>query len=104
MKTTFRKLKPSDFPAQISVDTRPVEERAHILGTGIEVWEVLKTWFEVDEDWDRLRNCYDCLTEEQLRAAMAYANEHRDAIEARIAEDYTYLPESLRDEIPARFR
>jgi len=104
METSLRKLQASDFPAYISADTRPVEERAHIMGAGVEVWEVLKTWFEVDEDWSRLRNCYDWLTEDQLRAAMAYAQEHWEVIRARIAEDYTYLPESLRDEIPLRFR
>ncbi len=83
---------------------RPREVRARIGDSGIEVWEALKTYFEVDEDWDRFRDCYELLTDDQLRAALAYAEQHWDVIEARIAEDYTYVPESLRHTVPARWR
>lgn len=88
----------------IIVDRRPAEVRARILGTGLEVWEVAKTYYEVGEDWHRLRGCYERLTEDQLRAALAYAEQHWDVIQERIAEDYTHVPESLRDTIPARWR
>jgi uncharacterized protein (DUF433 family) len=88
----------------IIVDRRPAEVRARILGTGLEVWEVVKTYYEVGEDWHRFQARYERLTEDQLRAALAYAKEHWDVIGTRIAEDYIHVPESLRGTVPARWR
>ncbi|MGE0540233.1 MAG: DUF433 domain-containing protein [Dehalococcoidia bacterium] len=88
----------------IIVDRRPAEVRARILGTGLEVWEVVKTYHEVGEDWPRFRACYEQLTEDQLRAALTYAKSHWEVIGPRIAEGYTHVPESLRETIPARWR
>jgi len=83
---------------------RPREVRARIGDSGIEVWEAVRTFYEVDEDWARFRDCYDWLTEDQLRAALAYAEKHWDVIEPRIAENYAYVPAPFRDAIPARWR
>lgn len=88
----------------VVVDRRPPEVRAHISGTGLEVWEVMKTWFEVNEDWPTFRDCYEDVPEDDLRAALEYGRKHWDIIEARIALDYTYVPESFRDDIPERWR
>jgi uncharacterized protein (DUF433 family) len=82
-------------PPGIAVSRSP-EQTARILGTGNEVWEVYKTYLEVGRDEARLQRAYHWLTEEQLRAALAYAAEHRAAILERIREDYEYLPEDER--------
>lgn len=79
---------------------RPPAQTARIMGTGIEVWQVVKTYLEVDRDWARLRAAYEWLPEADLREALSYANDHREAITARIEEDYRYLPEGLRPTFP----
>jgi uncharacterized protein (DUF433 family) len=83
----------------IAVPTRPPEQMARILGTGIEVWEVVKTYLEVGRDQERLRRAYHWLTDEQIQAAFDYANAHNEAILARIRADYRHLPEDERPPI-----
>jgi uncharacterized protein (DUF433 family) len=92
-----------DVPGVI-VDRRPPEVRARLLGTGLEVWEVAKTYYEVGEDWERLRRCYETLSDDQLRAALTFAEKYWDVIAARIAEEYAFVPESLRETVPSRWR
>jgi len=104
MVTTTPESMSAAIPPEIAVSLRPPEQRARILGTGIEVWQVVRTYYEVNEDWKRLRACYDWLTEKQLRAAMAYGHAHWEPIAARIAEEYARLPDDLRDGIPAHWR
>lgn len=77
------------------------EYAARILGTGLEVWEIYKTYLEVSQDATRLRRAYHWLTEEQIHAALVYARIHRAAILARIEEDYRYLPEGERPPVLA---
>jgi uncharacterized protein (DUF433 family) len=84
----------------IVVSTRPAEQTARVLGTGIKVWQIARTYLEVGRDWDRLRTAYHWLTEAQLRDAMRYAEEHAQAIDDRIQEDYARLPEDLRPDPP----
>jgi uncharacterized protein (DUF433 family) len=82
---------------------RPPAESARIMGTGIEVWQVVKTYLEAGCDWERLKSAYTWLPEADLREALSYANDHRDDITARIREDYQYLPEELRPSFPIRW-
>lgn len=78
------------------VVARSPEQTARILGAGIEVWEVIKTFIEVGRDYERLRRAYRWLSEAQLQAAFAYAGAHREAISERIREDYRHLPQDER--------
>ncbi len=55
---------------------------AKVAGTGLGVWEIIQTYRDSNQDWDQLRECYDWLSEGQLRAALAYA----EAYPAEIAE------------------
>lgn len=50
----------------------PAGRRARVGGTGIEVFEVIATYRDVGGDWQLLKQSYDWLTEDQLRAALAY--------------------------------
>ena len=70
--------------AGISVTHRPPEQSARIEGTGIEVFEVLKVYRAVGEDWEQLRESFDWLSEQQLRAALAYAAAHAREMEDRL--------------------
>src|SRR5262245_38485662 len=77
----------------IVVDTHTPAQRARLMGTGIEVWQIIQTYLEVGCDWGRLRRSYDWLSEADLREALTSANEHREEIADCIRENYSYLPE-----------
>jgi uncharacterized protein (DUF433 family) len=74
------------------VESRDPKQTARILGTGVEVWEVVRTFIEVGHDAERLQRAYHWLSEAQLAAALEYAREHRPAITARLEEHYRFLP------------
>jgi uncharacterized protein (DUF433 family) len=71
------------------------ERQVVVAGTGLEVWEVIETYRDVSEDFDRLKACYDHLNDFQLRAAIAYATAYPDEIDARIAENESWTPERV---------
>jgi uncharacterized protein (DUF433 family) len=92
-RTTYR----SEVPGIVVVEGAPAAT-ARILGTGLEVWEVVRTYLELGRDWARLREAYRWIEERQLAAALAFARRHAADVLARIQEDYAYLPEDLRPE------
>ena len=63
------------------------ERVPRIAGTGIEVFEVISAYKSVDSDWKALKQACDFLTEDQLRAALAYYREYRDEVNARLDEE-----------------
>lgn len=65
----------------------PLSERARIAGTGIEVFEVVKTHRALCEDWEALRRAYHWLTEGQLQAALAFAGQNPEHVAARLARE-----------------
>jgi uncharacterized protein (DUF433 family) len=77
---------------------RDEPERTRLPGTGIEVWEVVKTFIEVGCNWGHLRQAYPWLDEARLADALKVARIHSDAVLARIRADYAVLPEHLRPE------
>ena len=91
-----RSVQAEGLPPPGIVVSRPAEQTARILGSGLEVWEVYKAFLEMGRDEERLRRAFHWLTEEQLHAALRYAAEHEAAILARIRADYARLPEELR--------
>ena len=81
------------IPGIVPIDGPP--ETARVPGTGIEVWEMVSIFENVGRDWETLKQALHWLTEEQLRAAMAYAEQHEDAIRARIEENQRWTPEKM---------
>lgn len=71
-----------------------------IVGTGLEVWEIVRGYRQVDEDFARLQYGYDWLSAEQLQAALHYASLYPDEVNARIAEDDAFDIEKLWAEYP----
>lgn len=63
------------------------EQTARIAGTGIDVFEVILTYRELGCDWDALKRAFNWLSEDQLRAALAYYAEHTAALDERLAAD-----------------
>ena len=74
--------------------------RAILAGTGLEVWEVVATYKSVDGDYERLQECYEWLSEPQLRAALSYYGLYPEEIEARLEEEEYWRPEKLYEEFP----
>lgn len=62
----------------------PLEERARNQGTGVEPWMIAQTLEVVNGNWDALRETFDWLSEEQLRAAMAFCEANPELIRERI--------------------
>lgn len=74
--------------------------KARIVGTGIEVWEVIANYKSVGEDFERLRTVYHWLTELQLRAALGYYLAYPKEIDHLIAQNENWTQESIRKRHP----
>lgn len=73
----------------------PVGRVARVAGTGIEVFEILATFRGLSEDWDQLKQAYHWLSEQQLRAALAYAKAYPDEIDGQLAANDRWRPDDL---------
>jgi len=60
--------------------------RARIAGTGIEVFEVIQQYLNVDRDWGQTQETYHWLTPEQLSAAIAYYTAYPEEIDEWLTE------------------
>jgi len=74
--------------------------RARVAGTGIEVFEVIRAYRSVNEDWANPRESYHWLSEGQLRAALAYARAFPGEIEQRLRDDEYWTPERIWEQYP----
>ena len=92
-------LKMRRIPGIYFADT-PSGRTAKVAGSGLGVWEIIMGYRSVDEDWDRLREGYDWLTEHQLRSALAYAEAYPEEIERRIQRDEQWTPEKIYETYP----
>jgi uncharacterized protein (DUF433 family) len=77
-----------------------VSRRAAVAGTGLEVWEIVRTYKEVGEDYGELRKSYPWLSEPQLRAALSYYELYPDEIETRLKLEESWTPERVKREMP----
>jgi uncharacterized protein (DUF433 family) len=77
------------FPGIVFSDTLS-GRRARLAGTGIEIWEIISIYLEVDEKFSRLQNAYHWLTENQLRAALGYYRLYRNDIDAIIKRNESW--------------
>src|SRR5262249_24676183 len=62
------------------------QRAARVAGTGLEVWEIIRTYRDADESWETLREAYHWLSDYQLRAALAYAQAYPQEINEQLAE------------------
>lgn len=65
-----------------------------MAGTGIEVFEVIKVYQAVGQDFQALQECFDWLNERQLRAALCYYEKFRSEVDERLAEETWWDPGS----------
>lgn len=78
----------------------PTGRRAVIGGTGLDVWEIVRTWLQEERDFERLRESYDWLTDRQLRAALLYYEIYPVEINARLEREAWWTPERVHAELP----
>lgn len=74
--------------------------RPVVAGSGLEVWEVVRTWQEVGRNYDRLRASYDWLTELQLRAALSYYDLYTEEVDVRLEREKELGRERVQQELP----
>ena len=79
----------------------PAGRRARILGTGLDVWEVIAVYQGLARNMARLRKAYPWLSDPQLRAALGYYAAYPEEIDRRIAFNERWTQERLRTHHPA---
>ena len=87
-------IKMRRIPGIVFVDG-PSGRVARVAGTGLEVFEIVRAFRDLDEDWGRLREAYFWLSEHQLRAALAYTAAYPEEVEKRLQADEYWTPETL---------
>src|SRR3990172_12738951 len=92
-------LKMRRIPGIYFTDT-PTGRHAHIAGTGLGVWEIVRVYREENNDWEALRESFDWLTEQQLRTALAYAEAYPEEIGDRIALEDEFSVEEVWKKYP----
>ncbi len=80
----------------IYFEDTPTGYHAHILGTGVGVWEVVRAWRLSGNQDDAV----PWLKPEQLRAALDYAEKYPEEIDERIRLDDEVTPEWLAANYP----
>lgn len=66
---------------------------ARVAGSGVDVFEVARTFIEVRGEMARVGRVYDWLTPKQIDAALAYWRAYPEEIDHRIALDERCLSE-----------
>jgi uncharacterized protein (DUF433 family) len=79
----------------------PSGRRARIAGTGLDVWEVISTYKNLNRDDARLREAYHWLSEPQLRSALSYFRLYPEEIDRQIARNEAWDKDRLADRHPS---
>jgi uncharacterized protein (DUF433 family) len=83
------------IPGIVFADSPSGGRVARVAGTGIEVFEIAQAYRSVEGSWPRLKEAFDWLSDNQLRAALAYAEAYPEEIEERIRRDEEWTPEAV---------
>lgn len=86
------------IPGIVFADS-PAGRVARVAGTGLEVFEIIRSYRDMGKEWERLKGAYHWLSEVQLRAALAYAQAYPEEIDERLREEERWGP----DEVKARY-
>ncbi|MHB8993287.1 MAG: DUF433 domain-containing protein [Chloroflexota bacterium] len=88
------------IPGIVFADSPTGGRVARVAGTGLEVFELVQAYRSVDDSWDRLKQSFHWLSDNQLRAALAYADAYPEEIDERIRRDAQWTPEALWERYP----
>lgn len=78
----------------------PTGRRAVVAGTGIDVWEVVRSWVAGERDLAALAEDYPWLTPMQLNAAIGYYSLYPVEIDERLAREEQLTEQYIRDQYP----
>jgi len=78
----------------------PAGRRAHVAGTGLEVFEIIDALRSCGGDKTALAEAFESVTPEQLDAAYAYYDAFPEEIDAWLEEAAKITPEYLRSHFP----
>lgn len=81
------------IPGIVFADSPSGGRVARVAGTGLEVFEIVQAYRSVESSWPRLKESFHWLSDNQLRAALAYAEAYPEEIEERIRRDEQWTPE-----------
>jgi uncharacterized protein (DUF433 family) len=87
---------PVEGMPEIDIWTHHGERRAKLRGTGLEVWEIVSAYLEMDRDFGKLVVGFNWLSFEQIRAALVYANANPEEIGRLIARKYERVPDEFK--------
>ena len=73
----------------------PEPRRAWVMGTGLDVWEIVEMYQECEGDVQLLVEDYESLSERAIKLALVYAERCPDEIEERLAANRRPLSELL---------
>jgi len=65
----------------------PTGRRAKIAGSGIDIWEFIAMFKSMDENYDKLRETYHWLSDQQIRSALSYYALYPDEIDEKITRN-----------------
>lgn len=68
----------------------PLDRRAIVVGSGLEVFEIVMAYEAAGNDWEELREGFHWLTEEQLRAALAFYEVNPEEVEKRLDRERNF--------------
>lgn len=88
------------IPGIVFVDSPSGGRVARVAGTGLEVFEIVQAYRSVESSWPRLRESFDSLSDNQLRAALAYAEAYPEEIEEQIRRDERWTAEVVWQQYP----
>ena len=78
----------------------PTGRRARIAGSGIDVWEFIATFKSLDEKYDKLKETYHWLSDQQIRSALSCYALYPDDIEERINHNEDLTQEQIIKRFP----
>ena len=78
----------------------PTGRRARIAGTGIDIWEFIATFKGLDENYEKLKETYHWLSDQQIRSALSYYALYPDDIEERITRNEDITQEQVIKRFP----
>lgn len=86
-QTAIEAEKMQRVPGIYFMDNAPLGRVPCIIGTGLQIWEVIQGYITVGKSWRRFRRAYHWLTPAQLKSALAYYEAYPEEIDERLAED-----------------